>query len=101
MFCFVRNDFSIKPKYLNTLPDIPCDPKHIILPADPKEFELTTNELNRLYTQFIADVYCGGKLDLVGSSLTDAKSKGGQEELHPADRFLMEDDDTKGLLLLE
>ncbi|CAL8103152.1 unnamed protein product [Orchesella dallaii] len=92
-----KQDFLIKPKYQNKLPDIPCDPKHIVLPANPKDFELTGRELNVIYTQFTG-FYCGARLDLVGSALKkkpSAKSVADGSLLHHADRFLLEDDHVK------
>ncbi|ODN05855.1 RNA polymerase II-associated factor 1 [Orchesella cincta] len=89
-----RQDFLIKPKYQNKLPDIPCDPKHIVLPAHPNDYELTGRELNVIYKQF-TDGYSGGKLDVIGECFRVKPSKSIEEELHSVDRFLLEDDDVK------
>lgn len=96
-----RQDFFIKPKYQNTLPDIPCDPKHLLIPPDLKNFQLTFTELRPLYEQ-ITDWNVGVAVDLVGKTFDftlPKDSKCPEDELHPVDKLLLQpevDEDNNG-----
>lgn len=100
IFCG-RQDFFIKPRYENTLPDIPCDPKHILMPLNPNRFDLSPPEQISFYEQ-LADWNCGVSLDLVGSTLNwkpGRKAPSASLELDPKDQLLLEDDNSKGIEL--
>lgn len=79
------------------MPDIPCEPKHILLPLKPSRFELSPAELSSFYEQLI-DWNCGVSLDLVGSTVSwkPGRKAPTNLELDPKDQILLEDDNAKG-----
>lgn len=90
---FYRKDFFIKLSYENTLPDVPCDPKHIVLPLDPLKFQLPALAMQPFYEQLL-DNTCGVTLDLVGSTLNWKLPS--SVSLEPEDALLLQDETEKG-----
>ncbi|XP_065211528.1 RNA polymerase II-associated factor 1 homolog [Planococcus citri] len=86
-----RSDLVVRPKYCNTLPDIPFDAKFLKYPFENNRFmEYKPTSLERNYKyEVLAELDLGVFIDLI---TPDLYTVDGTEVLDPADEKLLEED---------
>jgi len=89
------SEFLCKPKYLNTLPDLPFDPKLLSYPFDPLRFiKYTTTSLERTYKHILhTEPDLGIPIDLIDPSSYKIVKRPETRPLHPLDEQLIGDMD--------